>query len=230
MTTHVDDGALVRYLDEQCEADEAGMVAAHLDRCARCGERLGALRARSRAVSAALRAADPPLPRARAAARRSFRVAAAAVVVLGVAGTVRPVRAWIADGAEALWQAVTGRGARDQRATPSIPDGKGATAVSFVPTDGPFTVEVRGRQAAGTITLRGVPGDTARAMVRGGTGDEDLVILPAGLRIANAVGSVASYEIEVPARLGPIRLGVGDEAPRGFAPDGPPLVVSLEGR
>lgn len=230
MTTHLEDGTLVRYLDDECEQGEAREVAAHLDGCAPCARSLVVLRARSSAFSLALHAADPPMPRARPAPRWGYRAAAAAVVLVGVAGTVRPVRAWIVDGAEALWAVVTGRTAQDEGGTTLPPGGTAATVVSFVPAAGEFTIALAGRQAAGTLLLEAVPGDTAQAAVYHGTGADDLIVLPTGLRIANRLASGASYVVRVPAQVGPVRILVGDEAPRGFSPEGPPLEIDLSRR
>lgn len=230
MTTHVEDGALVRYLDDECEAGERPAIASHVGACAACAERLTGLRDRARAVSRALRLADPAAARGRPGARRTATLVAAAVALLAVVGTVRPLRAWIAERAEALWTMVTGRTApRDAGLAPADAD-PGAAVVRFVPADGAFTVRLGGRQAGGQLTLEGVPGDTASAAVHGGTGAEDLVILPAGLRIANPPGSAARYVIRVPVRLETVRVMVGDEPVRAFDPGGPPLTVDLRVR
>jgi hypothetical protein len=148
-------------------------------------------------------------------------------VLLAIGGAVRPVRAWVLERVEALWTALTGGSESPASVAPAPP---AQTAVSFVPADGPFTIELAGRQTAGTLVLEVVPGDTARATVLGGSGAESLVVLPGGLRIVNPPGSAARYRIALPARLGPVRVILGGAAPQLFDPAGPPLEIDLGGR
>jgi hypothetical protein len=187
---------------------------------------LAELEHRARALRVALRAADRPSRPARPAPRWGLRAAAAVLVLLAIGGAVRPVRAWIVERAGALWTALTG--GEERPPVPPVPPA--LTAVSFVPADGPFTIELAGRQSAGALSLEAVPGDTARATVLGGSGAESLVVLPAGLRIVNPPASAARYRIALPARLGPVRVIVGGAAPRVFDPAGPPLEIDLGAR
>jgi hypothetical protein len=226
-TMHLEDGALIRYLDQECDGDEQATVRGHVDACGACGGRLAELERRARALRVALRAADRPSRPARPASRWGLRAAAAILVLLAIGGAVRPVRAWIVGRAGALWSAITGGSESPARVAPVPPV---QTAVSFVPADGPFTIELAGRQSAGALSLEAVPGDTARAAVLGGNGAESLVVLPAGLRIVNPPASAARYRIALPARLGPVRVIVGGAAPRVFDPAGPPLEIDLGGR
>jgi hypothetical protein len=226
-TMHLEDGALVRYLDEECDGDEQAAVRGHVTGCDACAGRLAEFERRSRTLKVALRDSDRPARGARPVPRPGLRAAAAVLVLLAIGGAVRPVRAWVLERAEALWTALTGG------SEPVAPVGSVApaqTAVSFVPADGPFTIELAGRQSAGTLSLEAVPGDTARATVLGGSGAESLVVLPGGLRIVNPPASTARYRIALPVRLGPVRVMVGGAAPRVFDPGGPPLEIDLGGR
>jgi hypothetical protein len=223
MTTHLDDGTLVRWLDRESESDEQAATRVHLESCPNCSGRLARLEARSTAWSAALRAADEIGSAARPGPRWGLRAAAAGLVLLSVAGAVRPVRAWIVERAVALW-ATLGGGPQSQRLAAPAPL---ETAVSFVPAGGGFTIELSGRQTAGRLVVEAVPGDTARAAVSGGDGSEGLVVLPSGLRITGPTRSTASYRILLPARLGPVRVTIGAETPRAFDPAGPPLQIEL---
>jgi hypothetical protein len=228
MTTHMEDGVLVRYLDRECDNDEEAAVRGHVGGCETCAARLGQLEHRSRAVRVALRAADRPARQSRPAPRWGLRAAAAMLVLLAVAGTVRPVRAWILERAEALWSALTGAPAPGAPApAAAAPE---TAAVSFVPAGDAFTLEVAGRQVAGVLVVETAAGDTARATVWGGSGTESLLILPSGLRIVNPSGSTARYRVALPARLGRVRVVVEGGTPRVFDAGGPPLEIDLGGR
>ena len=226
-TMHLEDGALVRYLDQECDGDERAAVRGHVNACGACAGRLAELERRARALQGALRAGDQPARAVPSGPRWGLRAAAAVLVLLAIGGAVRPVRAWIVERAGALWSAFTGG---SESPAPVAPVPPAQTAVSFVPADGPFTIELAGRQSAGALSLEAVPGDTARATVLGGNGAESLVVLPAGLRIVNPPASAARYRIALPARLGPVRVIVGGAAPRIFDPAGPPLEIALGGR
>jgi anti-sigma factor RsiW len=226
-TMHLEDGALVRYLDLECDGDEQAAVRGHVGACGACAGRLAELERRSRALRVALRAADRPPRAVPAAPHWGRRAAAAVILLLAIGGAVRPVRAWVLGRAGALWSAITGG---SESPAPIAPAAPVESAVSFVPADGPFTIELAGRQAAGSLSLEAVPGDTARAAVIGGGGAESLMVLPAGLRIVNPPASAARYRVALPARLGPVRVIVGGAAPRLFDPAGPPLEIDLGGR
>jgi predicted anti-sigma-YlaC factor YlaD len=215
MTTHVEDGALVRYMDDECDAVERVEVEEHLDGCDTCGTRVAELRRHAATVSTALRALDRSLPGRRPARRWGMRAAVAALVVLGVAGSVQPVRAWIIGTTKALWATVMGT--RDE--SPGPPSGVPVrSAVTFVPTGTDFTVEIGSWQRAGRLVVDGVPGDSATTVVIDGSGTEDLIVLPAGLRIANSEASSASYEVHLPDRLVRIQVRVGNAPPVTFDP------------
>jgi hypothetical protein len=179
-------------------------------------------------VSTALRAADPVTARSRPARRWGLRAAAAAVIVLGVAGAVTPVRAWIVQSTQALWAAITSR-TDTQGASPS-PSLHPSASIAFVPLGTDFTLEVTSLQATGRLTLAGVPSDTATTVVTGGSGSEQLIVLPDGLRIANAAGSGASYVVRLPSRLARVRVLVGHQSELTFDPRGAPLEIELRQR
>jgi anti-sigma factor RsiW len=216
MTTHVEDGALVRYLDHECDAVERVEVKAHLEGCDTCATRVAELRRHAATVSIALRAVDRPMPGRRPAPRWGMRAAAAALVVLGVAGSVRPVRAWIIGKTQALWATVVG--SRDEQPRPAPTAPVRSASVTFVPTGTEFTVEIVSPQRAGRLVVTTVPGDSATTVVLDGSGTEDVIVLPAGLRIANSEASSASYEIRLPNHLARIQIRVGTAPPVTFDP------------
>jgi anti-sigma factor RsiW len=227
MTTHVEDGALVRYVDREDAPAERVDVTGHLAGCDRCTARLAELTRAGDAFSAALHAADVPAPARRPAPRWGVRAAAAVLVLGGIAGAVQPVRAWILERTEALWTAVTGRST--PVSTP-VPDPVRSASVAFVPSGNEFTLEVTARQAGGVLRLETVAGDTATALVRGGSGAEDLVVLPSMLRIVNPSSSRASYEIRLPARLARVRVRVGAGEPWDYRPGSGTVEIELENR
>jgi len=226
--THVDDGALVRYLDEECDATERAEVGEHVHGCQACAARLAELGRHAGLVSLALRAADAPATSRRPARRVGARAAvAAALIVVGVAGAVRPVRAWILERTQTLWAAVTGRNGDQDGAAPGVPPG--SASVTFVPAGTEFLVEVTGPQVEGRLVIEGVPGDTATTVVMGGSGTEDVMVLPTGLRIANAATSRASYAVRLPTRLTHVVVRIGGRPERTFVPGGAPLEIDLRG-
>jgi anti-sigma factor RsiW len=228
MTTHVEDGALVRLLDGENADGERAEVETHLSDCGRCAARLQELSRAAAALTDALRAADAPAPRARPAPRWGLRAAAALLVLAGVGGAVRPVRAWIIQRAEALWDAVAGRNGSAIR--PGAPGVAPLASVAFAPSGDELTVEVTGHQGGGVLRIETVEGDTVAAIVRDGSGVEDLVVLPSGLRIVTGPTSRATYVIRIPAQLARVRVLVGEQAPLDYRPGGPAIEIALGGR
>jgi anti-sigma factor RsiW len=222
-TTHMDDGALVRWLDGEALGEERHALAAHLTACAACEARLAAIRDRAARVSRELVALDGhaarPLPRRSAWA---LRAAAGFAVLLGVGMAVEPVRAWILERADHVWTVVAGeRGnppvAPDQTAPAAAP---AAGSITFVPAGDVFVLEVTSRQAGGEVVIETVGTGTASATVTGGTGAESFVVLPAGLRIVNDAASRAEYLVQVPGGLSAIVLAVADGPRRRYQPAG----------
>jgi hypothetical protein len=77
--------------------------------------------------------------------------------------------------------------------------------VSFTPEPGPFTITFDARPASGTLRLTADSGARAAATVTGAAGEE-LVVLPAGLRVRNRAASTADYRVTVPASTPRVRL------------------------
>jgi anti-sigma factor RsiW len=228
MTTHVEDGALVRYLDREDTVGERTDVASHLEGCDRCAARMAELTRAADTLATALRAADAPPARARPRPRWGLRAAAAVLVLAGVGGAVRPVRAWILERAAALWVAVTGRDGATP--VPGQPVPARSASVAFVPEGNEFALEVTARQEGGVLRIETADGDTAVAIVRGGSGAEDLVVLPRALRIVTRGASSASYVVRVPARLVRVRVVVGGGTPWDYHPGAPPMEIELGSR
>jgi hypothetical protein len=227
MTVHLEDAILVRQLDGALEDDEAAMVPAHLESCAKCADRLTTLRLRFERLGELLAVTDMPVPTMTLRASRRFvssrAIAAAAVVLVLVSAVVavRPARAWIVERSLELWTIVTG-GTKDALAPDDAPTTTSypATAVSFTPAGEQFFIHVSGYQLTGTVTVETAAVSQVTAEVRGGGSGEDLVVLPNGLRIVNTVQSAAAYHVIVPATLGRITVEVAGHVAARFEPRG----------
>lgn len=162
---HVEEGALLAWLDGELNETEREGLEAHIATCDVCAERRDALRFTARSVTAALeetdepspwsempealreaaRAAPMPIGRARNARSGSWRsgrrgVAAAAGLILVLAAGAyaipgSPVRDWVADSIDALASLV---------GSDEAPPDPRPSSVSVDPTDGAVRVTVIG--------------------------------------------------------------------------------------
>lgn len=225
---HLDDGAIVRFLDGEAAADERSGVEAHLAACPVCADRLAALRRRSLNLGILLSRGDfavPPLPAApvdELAARRTARRApmrpwlqAAAVAMLLVSAGLfaAPVRGWV--------RGLLGGAAPVAERPPTPPPAPTAGAplagarIQFTPQGAELSVEVSHPQAGGALLLEAGTGTTASAEVRAlaGTAPAELLVLPSALRIANDPASVAEYRVTIPPSVRRVRVRIGSAAP-----------------
>jgi hypothetical protein len=207
---HATDGALVRWLDGECDGAERLTLSRHFDDCAGCRARLGRTRARSEVLRRALRVHPP---RVRAGRWRTAGIAAAGLVALAA---VQPVRAWVVAQAGAIWAAVVG--ATGQSSARTVPAGTGEGSVSFVPTGDTLTVQIRSRQRAGRLTVEFQNAAVATARLAGDAAGAALLVLPAGIQIANAPSSRASYLLQLPATLTMVIVKLADEPPERLEP------------
>jgi hypothetical protein len=214
--THIDDGALVRFVDGECDAEEAALVRQHTAVCKQCRSRLGEIESRMRLVSQALKQAEPRPRAAPTPGRTWLYAAAAAAALLAVAVGVQPVRAWIAQRGQALWHLVVGSDVQESPGGPATE--MPAASISFVPAVGSFEIVLAGRQAEGTLEVRVGEDPSATATIIGGAHTEGLVVLPNGLRIENDPTSTGSYELVLPSTLSPVLVVIGDEPPLELEP------------
>lgn len=220
MLMHVDDCLLVRLLDGETDATERRDLEDHLDECPTCVERLDALRENAELVHEALRVWDDGVTRRRGRVPSWFRAAASILLLLGVAGAVQPVRAWIIDGAQAIWSVLAGDAPIAESPTPGGRDEQPLATVSFVPRDVVFTLEVAARQFAGTLLIETGDRSEAEAEIFDGAGREGLLVLPAGLRIVNDPSSRARYVVRLPRSLAAVRVTVAGESTLALEPAG----------
>lgn len=230
--THLDDGALLRLLDGEGSRAERAQLVTHIETCEACNRRHSLLSAWSRAASDVLFRTDGA-PRVFALHENGRGPVtlwrwwpAAAAVVLLVGGTVAvaapPLRTWMVQRWATLGhllhvppsppsgtQPVGAPGDRSPAQAPSPAVGE----VVFTPDSDVLTVRVATRQAEGSLVLETSTTSTAAVMVRGQGEHEAVVVLPDELRIANTVGSRATYRVTLPARLKRVIVVVdGDQA------------------
>ncbi|MFN2564073.1 MAG: hypothetical protein ABR499_03570 [Gemmatimonadaceae bacterium] len=233
---HRSDGELIGLLDGEAGIGAAD-VAAHVDTCPVCSARLALLQQRAARLSAVLRLTEPPpadrtrllpapdrLARAGDRARRraiwwhpGLRAAAGILLVAGVAAA-SPARGWILD-------RVTGR---RNELTPSTPGATGSgparapeqsagSIVSFTGSSDELLIRFDARPAAGSLAV--VAGEEPRSsaqIVSGGRG-EAFLVLPSELRVRNAAGSVADYELTVAQAVRRVRVQLGGSNTREIA-------------
>ncbi len=224
---HPSAAVLVRHLDGELDEVTTQRLRRHLRGCERCGDRLARVQRASIAAGEELRGwqTEVPVPDvARARAREAMRTAVRrrrwgglrpagwiaavllGVIVVGLA--VEPVRAWVMQrlGVEVGVIDV----AADVPVLPeAVVDGAGAV-VSFHPASERLTIHVENRQAAGELILQALPLEQATAQVIGADG-ATLLVLPAGVRIENTVGSGASYRVTVPPAVRQVEVRVAGE-------------------
>jgi hypothetical protein len=229
-SAHLDDGALLRLLDQEGSAVEQAEHASHVATCDVCRQRRALLAAWSRGASEVLARSDAA-PRS-FAFRRNGRPPlflwrswpAAAAVVLLVVGTVAsgaPVRTWVAQRWAGLRRLLhvpeATRPSQTPTPTPSAPVG----VVSFTPDSDVLVVRVATRQAEGSLVLETSATPTASAIVRGQGEQEAIVILPNELRITNTAASRATYRLTLPSRLKRVDVVIDRDPPVSVTPGSP---------
>ncbi len=226
-SAHLDDGALLRLLDEEGSAVEKAEHASHVATCDLCHPRLGVLAAWSLGASEVLARSDSA-PRSFAFRRngrpplllwRSWPAAAAVVLlVLGTVASGAPVRTWVAERWAGLRRLLhvpeATRPIQTPTPTPSAPVG----VVSFTPDSDVLVVRVATRQAEGSLVLETSATPTASATVRGQRELEAVVVLPAELRIVNTAASRATYRLTLPSRLKRVDVVIDGDPPIVVAP------------
>ena len=235
---HLPDGALIRWIDGETTPAEREELRAHLEQCDGCAERLNLLQRRAARLSALLVATQPPVPewvppsasvqaevvsiesaRERRALRSAalsrapwLRIAAGLALLLTLGVMAPPVRAWVVEWAGRGWSEVAAVFGGERETAPVAATDPGRTRVSFVPAGEELVLEIARRQAGGALILQVHDAADATVEVRGGRG-ENVLVLPERVRIENLAESSADYRITLPAQLESVRVGVGGEAP-----------------
>jgi hypothetical protein len=227
---HLEDGDVIRLLDGECSEQEAQSFHTHLDRCDDCQRKMDELRHLSQQFSSALQVADeapatgdsrPPevVGTIRPAPRRwhwtRWRVtrAAAAIVILAAALSATPARAWLVDGWDTLRSLLMRESTEQPEVAPApVESAEPSSVITFAPAGPEFMLQVIQVQAEGTLYLTVAPTVSASAGVIGGSGGEEIVVLPNGFQIRNAATSTASYEVRLPNHLAALDVRIGDRA------------------
>ena len=221
---HPSDGDLVRYLDTELSELEERRLRMHLKGCAACSARVEAIASESSAVARYLAKHAVPGPdtvtRARTLAavrkanaerrsgvHRAIRGLVAASVLLVLALTAQPVRAWITE----RWEGLRGTSARPAEvATLPATVVRRSSIVAFAPRGALFELQLERFQREGTLTVEVRDVERATAQVLNGA-NETMLILPSGIRVENRAGSRASYLVTVPSSLPALNVTVGGE-------------------
>ena len=209
------DGEIIRYVDRECGPDEARRIAAHLNHCDACHERVELLQRRLGVLSSLLEEADFVESERRGLrprfARRRLQVAATIIVTLGVGFSVTPVRAWVAD---ALRGALARPNAAPSASLLTGPSGYGI--VSFPVEGSTLAIELLAVPDGGRLHVQPSDRELASARIEGGDGSGEFLVLPGVLRIVGPAGSNAEYYLAIPTGVTRLSVRVGEAAPRYF--------------
>lgn len=253
-SSHLDDGALLRWIDGEADAEERGRWRVHLDACPRCAAEADTLARSAGRVSAELaRIGVPPgFAYPDDSARRSVqrqraigsgdvwrRAAAVALLLLAPVVLVEPLRAglsgWIADRWQALESLWAGPAAAPDAGPGAAPESQPATPLAaperstlwFRTTAGEFGVQIVSPQAGGTLTIRRTSGESGYFATPVGRSGEHPLVEERLIRIRNAAGSSASYEIGLPPSVERVVVRVGDAVHRIDLGAAPAVTIDL---
>lgn len=216
------DAELVRYIDGELEGEERARVEDAVASDPQLAARLDTLRRRQQRLQSMLTRTDPPVPDRRAAVLANvpsatssrtapagsqwlLRAAAVILVLAGIVSLVPPLRAWIVD----QLVRVTAPDPAAPPPPPPLSDVPDTVGVEFSHSFQNFDFELVNAQRAGSIRIIVADVETVQAEIRTRTGREEFFRIPEGLRIVNAPGTVADYEITLPSTIRRVRVVVG---------------------
>ena len=234
--SHIDDGDLIRLIDNECSQAERIRISDHIDGCSECRDNLEALKTASGLFSEAAAELDleaGPMasreegersewrekwegagsqPHWRFSSARVWRIAAVLAVTVLVF-TATPARAWLADG----WAAFRSLVADTPRESPVEPvpvvdeaaQPTMSSVLRFSTSGDEFRLEFVVRPAGGSLVIVIDTITSASAAVFGESNSDEMILLPAGLRIRNSSTSNSSYEVRLPNTLDAVEVVVG---------------------
>lgn len=246
---HLDEGTLVRWLDEELSVEERRDVEAHLEGCEPCRRSRERLAGLTRAFSRWAELAEPVEPpqiggvevvlaSAGVANRKpgrwrtasgvlativrapAFRAAAVLVLLAGVALAFPPIARWVDERA-------ADPGAEREAAAALEETPPGSVSVSFLPAGDRLAIRVERRQAGGVLRVEPGSGAEVEARVIGGDGGEELTVLPDGLAVRNPDDSSARYAVAIPATVREIEVFVAGRRIWSGSPDRLPVEWTL---
>lgn len=220
--THLEDGTLQAFLDDELPARTRAEVAEHLLACESCHARQEELLQANTLFAQSISVLDVeppstgpaagPLRRHAPAATGSFVKAAGLVLALAAAASAAvpgsPVRAWVAQVLEPSQPTPEATGPR-----PGSNDGRplpppAPAGVSINPASGPVVVAIAGLEDA-VIRLEGAPGSEASVSVLGG--ERDPVFRTGAGRLEVRDGAGGEVRVRLPLGIEGARLEVDGE-------------------
>ncbi len=209
--THLDNGVLLRFLDGENLCESAAGVREHLGNCDTCRTRLDEIRDTLTFVGDALSRTDIAVPRSGRRILPRFPLAAAAITILAIAAGFTPMSAWVIERTRLLFNSSSDF---EVPLTEAVDDSSASVAtagsVSFFPASDVFVLEVASLQEIGNLSVEVGEFEIATATINGALEDENLLILPNGLRIDNSPTSTTSYVVLLPASVSQINVIVAD--------------------
>jgi hypothetical protein len=140
------------------------------------------------------------------------------VLLAGTAIGVRPVRAWIVEHGRSLWSHMTAGPRKPSVGMIETRADESAGSVSFRPVTTALQIEIARRQATGTLVIEGSNAAVTSLAITAGARNENLTVLPVGVRIANDENSRASYHLRVAATTTQVVVQISGESPVVFQP------------
>jgi hypothetical protein len=207
--TEMTDADLIRYLDSESHGEVSPEANTRLDLLRRRRERLSSFlveldpgEAQMQASAAAIR---PLITRRVRHTPAVLKIAAAIILLLGLALAVPPARAWMLERGRAVAQAVGFVAGPSKPTAPTPAPSAAETAavrISFpVSAD---TFEIAATPAAGQLIVRSSSETLGAAEAVAAPGSSFTVLR--GLRIEGPASAAASYAITLPARVIAVRV------------------------
>jgi hypothetical protein len=135
---------------------------------------------------------------------------AAALALMVLVFTATPARAWLAQGWEALKSLVESEPTEfpEIEETPEEAPAELSSILRFTPRGTVFRLEFMEFQSGGSLVLQIDSTTSASAGILGEESDEEMILLPDGLRVRNSSESLTSYEVRLPHTLSIVEVSV----------------------
>ena len=204
--SHLDDGTLQAFLDDELPAPRRAGAAEHMLGCEECRSRHEGLKRANAVFSEAVAsldvrppAAEPPTDLSAGGRRAagSFVKAAGLVLLLAAAASAAvpgsPIRAWIESAVEPAPEPVVEPEARPEP-TPAPAPAPAPVAVSIAPESGRVEIVLEGLDGV-SIRLMETEESSAAVSVQGTERDPSFSMAPGRIEVRGAVGGEVTVEI-----------------------------------